>query len=294
MKLYTINKNVLFYNNYKKACDTGIIYNQLNYDWLKAVRMLHLKSRLPLFSIWYTKEFKHSDYNKIKEIIIFDTVLTIPAANYIKKHYPQLRVIYWFWNHIYNKSNLEQLSDNIEKWSYDIEDCKKYSLKHNTQFYFKELVSQKDNHYSNEHDFFFVGAEKGRKSEIDKMSELIERNNLSKFFSITGNNRKDRKYKWLSYDKVIDYIVRSRCIVDLVPSAQKGLTIRPLEALFFKKKLITNFSNIKQYDFYHPENIFVVDVDSEDKLVSFINTDFNMQVGKYQEKYDFNSWLSRF
>lgn len=39
----------------------------------------------------------------------------------------------------------------------------------------------------------------------------------------------------MPYDVVIDNILHSKCIVDIVPPEQKGLTLRPLEALFFKK-----------------------------------------------------------
>ena len=59
MKLFTINDRILFYHEYVTSVDTGIIYKPLKFDWQKAMRFLHMKLKLPFFSIWYSKEFRN-------------------------------------------------------------------------------------------------------------------------------------------------------------------------------------------------------------------------------------------
>lgn len=50
----------------------------------------------------------------------------------------------------------------------------------------------------------------------------------------------------ISYQENLDNIRKSKCIVDVVQKGQIGLTLRPLESLFFKKKLLTNNKCIKK------------------------------------------------
>ena len=57
---------------------------------------------------------------------------------------------------------------------------------------------------------------------------------------------------------------------------QVGLTIRTFEALHLKKKLITSNKNIMKYEFYTPNNIYVIDENSENKIPNeFFESDFD-------------------
>ena len=79
-----------------------------------------------------------------------------------------------------------------------------------------------------------------------------------------------------------------------MPDAQKGLTLRPLEALFLRKKLLTNFSAIKNQDFYSPNNIFIMNEDDERCLKDFINAPLSLEHENCIMEYSFASWLKRF
>lgn len=289
-KLFTINKDILFYSKYRVNVDTSTVYRELKCDLLRAFRKLHLKSRLPLYHLWYTKEFRSAGGSS--EVILFDSILTVPAANYLKRKFPNTRVIYWFWNHIYNGAVYKDLDPTIEQWSYDRDDCAKYKLKYNSQFYFKEFIDPQQSDIK--HDFFFIGAEKGRAKDIEQCKDMIDRGGYTKRFVVIGNSREDRARQWMPYEQVVENIKSSRCVVDIVTPAQKGLTLRPLEALFMRKKLITNFVDIKDYDFYNPDNIFILGVDSQEQLDKFIYSPYNHEVDRYIDKYDFGSWLGRF
>ena len=61
----------------------------------------------------------------------------------------------------------------------------------------------------------------------------------------------------LPTDLFDDIYMHSMCILDSPQAGQTGLTIRALEALGAKKKLITSNEDIVNYDFYRPENIYV-------------------------------------
>jgi hypothetical protein len=83
-------------------------------------------------------------------------------------------------------------------------------------------------------------------------------------------------------------------VVDLVPEVQTGLSLRPLEALFFGKKLITNCKSIKNHPLYNKTNIFILDEDSDADLLQFIKEPIAPQPQSIKEYYSFNEWLKRF
>ena len=97
----------------------------------------------------------------------------------------------------------------------------------------------------------------------------------------------------MDYYEIIKLVGESKAILDLNNGNQVGLTLRPLEALFFKKKLITNNINIINYDFYSPDNIFILGVDDISNLTIFLNKKYKEIDKKIIEKYDFSNWLKR-
>jgi hypothetical protein len=288
-KLYVLNKETLFYHEYSLHVETGIIYKSCNNDILKALRRFHLKFHLPFYYFWYTKEFREESKSN-NTIIIFDSLLTRKAANYLAARRKTGRVIYWFWNHIYNPEILAEIANNVEKWSYDERDCGLYELKFNHQFYFKSLCNYLD--YDKEQDFFFVGTDKGRADIIDETSKMIDDYHLKKKFVVMKNTRSSRIALWMPYDTIVYNIRHSRCVVDIVPPQQRGLTLRPLEALFHHRKLLTNNPNINLYPFYNSNNVFRLGIDKD--LIGFLEKPFDDTVLSLIDSYDFNDWLDNF
>lgn len=87
---------------------------------------------------------------------------------------------------------------------------------------------------------------------------------------------------------------RSRAILDIVKEGQVGITKRPMEAILFNKKLITNNKAIEKYDFYCPENIFILGKDSLNNLKTFIHTPYKTLPKQIVEQYIFENWFDTF
>ena len=288
IKIYSVNNDSLFFEKYKKESLADAIYKSLSNNILRLIRRLHLKSGLPFYSLWYNTHFKKIE-SCVSTVIIFDSILTVKPSNYLKSKYPYIRVIFWHWNHIEEPSLYSALSSSIERWSYDIEDCRLYSLHYNTQFYFLSFVPKVLTRVDNKN-CFFIGKNKGRVEQIVHIERMIIRANLNAKFKIVEKKFSDQ----IPYNTIVQKIIESQCIVDIVPNCQHGMTLRPLEALFFHKKLITNYQEIIQYDFYSPRNIFIVGRDDEFMLADFIASEYDESVSKYITEYDFSSWINRF
>lgn len=66
-----------------------------------------------------------------------------------------------------------------------------------------------------------------------------------------------------------------------------------IRSFFYKKKLITNCAAVKEYDFYCPENIFILGIDKEDELKKFLDIPYK-NVNVNISKYLFSGWIRNF
>lgn len=94
----------------------------------------------------------------------------------------------------------------------------------------------------------------------------------------------------LKGEKMNEIYEKSRCVLDSAQDGQIGLTIRVIEALGAKKKLITTNEDIVNYDFYCPENIYLYngkfDLDN-----IFFKSKYKRIDNVIYERYSLRNWL---
>lgn len=261
------------------------VYSFFNVKETNVMYRLFIKLKLPLYIFFgrWKKAIKKCD-----EVIIFDNGYNKQITKYIKKKNKKIKIIFWYWNAIfeYNNNNFALDDKNIDEiWTYNRFDAEKYRIKLNTQFYSNKI------RISNaiKQDIIFMGRNKNRKDELKKLQELFKELNISSKFIIV-----DKGDKTIPYKTYLKLIGESKCILDYSQLEFNGLSLRPLEAIFLRKKIITNNKDIKNYDFYKKENIFILGIDDTRDLYSFINSDYCELDEKIINKYDYNNWLSRF
>lgn len=100
----------------------------------------------------------------------------------------------------------------------------------------------------------------------------------------------DFKYEPLKPNEVASIYARSRAIIDSPQSGQSGLTMRTLETLGAHRKLITANADIKNYEFFRKNNVFVLeDGASPDK--SFFSRPFDALPHNVYESYSIASFV---
>lgn len=292
----------LWLNEYEfhaiNARERGVYVKQVYKNvpkFFKAIRRLQIELKLPFISLWISDWKNH--INDFDTVIIHASKITPPVVKFIRRKSKEIRIIVWYWNPVDKSVGLEEFrDDSIEIWSFDEYDCEKYKLKSNTQYYFKDVILPKTDDHK---DVFFVGGDKGRVDKLISLKKQLDAQGISNYFHITQTGKEDPNYKEfysnrISYDEVLNYIASCKVIVDYVSDNQTGLTLRPLEALFFKKKLITNDKSIENRDFYNKNNIFILGKDELGTLPYFVNSPYINLDTKTIEKYDFDNWLLRF
>lgn len=243
------------------------------------------KLGLPFFALFFGK-WKKEIYNYDK-IILFDNGFRNSIAKYIKKRNPNIKTVLWFWNPVTEYSQNFLKNRYIDEfWSYNKYDAKKYNLKYNSQFYSQEVVLKKAEVVN---DILFLGTDKGRKESLNRLNTEFQTNGIITNFQII-----EKSNQYISYEKYLDLLASSKCILDYNLEINSPLTLRVMEALFLQKKLVTNNLDIINYDFYNANNIFVIGKDNIEDIKGFIDSKYQKINPKIIEKYDFSKWLSRF
>lgn len=252
----------------------------------RAIRKIHLQSPLPFKSIWYDN-WKYN-IEKYDTVITADTGNTFAVIKDLKKNYPKLRIINWYRNPVSKSAPIIANANNYcEVWSFDKKDCEKYGLRFNPQFCVRCFV--RSNKGEKKTDALFIGGNKGRLEQLLNLEKILQRKGQITDFKIVGYNSER-----LTYREIVERIINTRIIVDFQSAGQDGLTLRPIEALLYEKKLITNNKNIRNYKFYNSNNIFILNEDLEEKLDEFLKTSYQKIPSSIIEEYQIPGWLKRF
>ena len=266
---YIKNANI---KNYYRINPRGIIF--------KTVRKFQFNRRL----LWGKWKKSVNDYNLF---IMGENCFNPKFTKYIKINNPNCRIIVFFWNCI-DKLYQQVLNDpNVDEfWSFDKNDVKKYNMKYNTQFYSKNIKLPKKEIIN---DVIFYGREKGRNNVLKNIEKELILNDIKYEINIIKNES-----KVIPYEKYLELVASSKAILDICSGEQIGLSLRCMESIFFEKKLITNNKDIVNYNFYNPNNIFIIGKDDFNNMHNFINTKYEKIDNKIVEYYDYDNWLKRF
>ena len=289
------NKNGFFPDETDDAVVQEIY--KTNKWYARVIRKIALKLHVPIYCTFFTDWYKRK--NVPQTIVLFDTGNAKYILSIAKKRYPNARLILWFLNSVDNTIRPDEINvEGVEFWSFDPYDCKQYNMKFNTQFFpAHNLINLKVNS-DFMRDIFFVGTDKGRIEQLTKLRKMVEDKNITYDFHIVGNASRQipgwncNYQNKLSYKQILCKDIESKAIIDIVSSGQHGLTLRPLDAMFLKKKLITNFGGIKEYEFYDSRNIFIIDEDDENTLKSFLEDPYKSSFS--ERHYEMNCWVHRF
>lgn len=223
------------------------------------------KTSIYLKTLYFDFWISRKEVNLNEYIILFrDCLLHIDLFKHFKQNHKGLV----FRNIITPSYKKHFLPLDCKKFSFEKHDCVKYGLIYIEQFFIQDSIEKFHNRI--EYDFYFLGLNKGRICKLQNLEFL-----LFKFDFITKFLIKDipvtftekliallkiqERFNKIPYKQNIDYISRSKCLIEFIQSGQEGLTLRVLESLFYRKKLITDNLKIRELKFYHPNNILIVD-----------------------------------
>lgn len=229
------------------------------------------------------------------EVVLFDDYPDLPLIRWIRTNNQSCTIKMWFWN--VPDYSIDDYREYAELYCFDKEYCSKNKVIFEEQFYFDSIAFNKDNQI--ERDIVYIGADKNRKSILLDIADKANKYGISYSFFLVSNKKEkavniEKNIFFLSqpfsYDDVLIENSKSKAILELVRADQTGLTWRALEALYFKKKLITNNISIVNSQLYNSNNVFILGKDNDIYLKEFINSPYIPLKNEIINLYSFKRW----
>jgi len=225
--------------------------------------------------------------------------------------YPHAKLCLYLWDSI---ANIPGITNKLKYFdvlhSFDKEDCKKHTELTFRPLFYADEYCQRLMTRENKYDISFIGTiHSDRFAVIKDVRGLAEEKKLkcywycylqSKlifyFYRFTKREFFDTKLSDFFFEKksskeIADTIAQSKIVLDIQHPKQTGLTMRTIEMIGMNKKLITTNSSIKEYDFYNPKNISVIDRNKVYIDDSFLDGDYEPIRDEVFQKYSLLNWV---
>lgn len=241
------------------------------------------------------------------EAVSEDTIKQLRALN------PYAHFVLYFCDSIENNHCAQRIIQYFDKcYTFDKYDSLTYNISFLPLFYSPYYANIASSKVEKKYDFLFVGTvHSDRYNFVSKIvSQFREMGkkaftyyyfpNKILYYKMCFQNAMVRKapkdefhFLTIPPDEMTRLMQESKIVVDIQHPKQTGLTMRTIETLGAKRKLITTNKEVVNYDFYDPQNILVVDRQNPVISELFINTPYKEIPFDIYNKYSINSWITQ-
>lgn len=255
-------------------------------------------------------ETKDKSYDLV--FIVNCKVFTPEMIKQLRKSQKTARFVLYMWDSLKLYPNSKELIPIFDKaYSFDSEDCDNIKeLNFLPLFYCKEYerLGEED---IKEREYDIVSVCTAHPNRYKTMRELFPNleaqgirvfsymflNKLQYLYNkvfiheFIGARSNEFKFEPLSEKENLAILRKANTVFDMQHNKQSGLTMRTIETLGAKRKLITTNVNIKKYDFYNENNIFVMDEHNLGEIEQFIKHKYEPINECVYKKYSLQSWI---
>lgn len=270
---------------------------------------LLIQKKIDQYYVNIIKEISKIEYDYI--FLVSPEAIDTRILQDIKHTQKKSKVFIYMWDSIKNKKQALSLLPLADKFfTFDSTDI---SINDKIEFLplfyindYQKIVVEKKPLY----DIVFIGTVHSDRYKIVKEIEAFAKENkLSTYFyfyspsrllfwikKLTDKNfwsisEQDISYKPLSKNDILGVIKNTKSVIDIEHPSQNGLTMRSIEMLGAKRKLITTNKNIENYDFYNTSNILIIDRNNININKSFMDISFKKIDDEIYRKYSLNKWI---
>jgi hypothetical protein len=233
------------------------------------------------------------------------------AVTVMRQAWPDARFIYYTWDSFKNYPHLLSLLPLFDRaYSFDSLECKSIpNLGHIPLFFvdkYRDLATEQS-----EYDLCSIASvHSDRYPVIQRIKRAAPSTSRSYEYYFYPSRRaflarkyldrtfqappmKTVQFHPLAESELLDTLKKCKVVIDVQHPGQTGLTMRTLEMVGARKKLITTNPRVRDYDFYDPDNILVVDRNNPAVPESFLASPYRRLPEEIYEKYSVVGWLSR-
>ncbi|MDO4880776.1 MAG: glycosyltransferase [Capnocytophaga sp.] len=190
-------------------------------------------------------------------------------------------------------------------FSFDDKDIENYGFERLTNYIYLPFLPKEQQ--KTEVDVFYITSyDKKRIKQLHLLCDKFLEINLKVSLFVIGKkgwkqqlvrrlfeNKIFFSQKRIPHENLPEYYKKTKVILDLMRKNQYGLSFRVFEAMALEKKIITDNEKIKNYDFYNPNNILVLDKNFGNINKDFFDTPYQSLPKEIYEKYTLENWVER-
>lgn len=261
---------------------------------------------------YFDNVIKQASEHPITEILVIKgTALSCDALHRLRKAFPQARFTLYFWDSYKNMPSESRKKVGLfdRAFTFDPIDAKNDPrLEYRALFYLDEYAHLPQ--VEKDIDLFFFGTvhsdryrvlsqlEKTLPSHLKVKKVLYFPSRLvywaRRIFdpSFWRADKSEFIFRPVAKTELLAMLARARIVIDIERPIQSGLTMRTLEAVGAKKKIITTNPFAAESDIYAPENVLVIDRNAISIPAEFFNAEFSPLLEKVNKKYTLDGWLN--
>jgi hypothetical protein len=254
------------------------------------------------------ESFNAKQYDFI--LVINGQTLSSRVLRFLKSTYPAAKLILYMWDSIENRSHVTKNFSFFDSLlSFDPKSNKEFGMRLRPLFFSQEPQSAQAVQPSYKYDLSFVGtAHSDRYSVINRLRNNLPEDVTAYWYlylqsewiyhvykalrsDMASASRSDFNFNPLSRTNLQAIFIASRSSIDIEHPLQRGLTMRTFETLGMQRKLITTNGLIAGYDFFHPDNVCVIDRHNPVIPRSFFDSPFHDISPELRYTYSISGWL---
>ncbi len=252
---------------------------------------------------------KEQSFNPDFVLFISPEAVTRNSVFLLKNTFQKATFILYMWDSIENKNAKKVIDLFDRKLSFDPNDCEKYGMVLRPLFFTRENELS-DIRQEFLYDVSFIGTvHSDRAKLLLDLKNYCDSNDIKYYFYLFIPGRLlyclrmlfdpslrkwDKKYIHITPIKkeIVESIHSStRCGIDINHPKQTGLTMRTIEMLGLKRKLLTTNNNVRNYDFYRPQNQIVIDRKDVKISREMLVEEFQPVSEEILRRYSINYWV---
>lgn len=253
--------------------------------------------------------FNESSFNPDYILFISPETINKKSLMKLRNTFSKAFFILYMYDSIENKNskNIYSLFDKC--FSFDQNDCKKYLFNFRPLFFSPEFDKVIDEYKDFKYDMAFIGTIHSDRARIlNKIREICEQNGLRFYYYLfvpgkillkirsffSKDIRSLAKYmhvEAIDKKKVSDILEKTKYVIDINHPKQVGLTMRTIEMLGLRKKILTTNVYISGYDFYKPSNQIIINRKKIAVDIASITNHFEIVDDQIIRKYCLSNWI---
>lgn len=225
-----------------------------------------------------------------------------------RNRFPNARFLLYMWDSFDNRANaLDNMRFFDKCFSFDKYDSAKHGLVFRPLFFSQGF--EREYNPAPEFDISFIGtAHTDRYAVVAKLAKTLDSSVRTFWYlylqapwvlwvykvlnrNFRGARKDEFQYEPLSKDRVQAIFNSSGAVLDIEHPRQTGLTMRTLETLGARKKLVTTNQRVREYDFYNPANICVIDREKPEIPNGFLAQPYQEVPPEIYQRYRLAGWM---